>query len=68
MKLQDKKALREKSVADLTKEVDALRKELTVTMMQFRVGKLAKVSLLRVLRQKIAIIQTLIGEKNTANI
>ena len=66
MKLNDKKVLREKSVVDLRKQVDALRKEMTVSKMQFGVGKLAKVHLLKNLRVQIAIAQTIISEKEKA--
>lgn len=66
MKLNDKKVLREKSVSDLRKQIESLKKELMVSKMQFAVGKLAKVHLLKNLRTQIAIAQTIIVEKEKA--
>lgn len=66
MKLNDKKVLREKSVIDLRKQIEAQRKEMMVSKMQFSVGKLAKVHLLKSLRVQIAIAQTIITEKEKA--
>ncbi|MEP7167614.1 MAG: 50S ribosomal protein L29 [Candidatus Woesebacteria bacterium] len=66
MKINDKKVLREKSVIDLQKQVDALRKEMTVSKLQFGVGKLAKVHMLKNLRVHIAIAKTIISEKERA--
>ena len=66
MKTKDIKVLREKSVVDLRKQIDAQRKEMTVSKMQFSVGKLAKVHLLKNLRVQIAIAQTIISEKERA--
>lgn len=63
MKLNDKKTLREKSVIDLRKHVEALRKEMMISKMQHSVGKLTKPHLIKKLRVEVAIAQTIIGEK-----
>jgi ribosomal protein L29 len=64
MKINDKKILREKSVADLLKQIESLKKELSVVRMQFAVGKLKDVKLMSKLREKIAIAKTVIEEKS----
>ena len=67
MKMNDKKTLREKTAADLHTQMESLRKELAVTKMQFGVGKLGKTHLFKHIRLQIAVIQTILTEKeNTA--
>lgn len=65
MKLNDKKALREKSTIDLRKQVDGLKKEYAVAKMQFKVGKLPNPKLLATLKNKMAVILTIVQEKET---
>ncbi len=65
MKLNDKKALREKSTIDLRKQVDVLKKEYAVAKMQFKVGKLPNPKLLATLKNKMAVILTIVQEKET---
>lgn len=65
MKLNDKKTLREKTVIDLRKEVNAMKKEYAVAKMQFKVGKLPNPKLLSKLRNKMAVSLTVIQEKET---
>ncbi len=63
MKLNDKKAIREKSVGDLQKEISALKKEYVVAKMQFKVGKLSNPKLLSSIKRKVALISTVVTEK-----
>lgn len=63
MKLHDKKAIQEQSAIELRKQVLALKKEFAVAKMQFKVGKLPNPKLLSTLRKKIALMLTVVTEK-----
>ena len=67
MKRTEKKALQEKSIADLGKQLDSLTKQLSVARMQFAVGKLKNVKLMKALRLKIALIKTYSTQKSMMN-
>lgn len=67
MKRNDKKALQEMDILALQKRGEELRKEFAVSKMQFRVGKLKNVRLLSVLRHKLAVVETLLTQKEKVN-
>lgn len=66
MKKNERTTLRTKSVADRAKIVADAQKELSVIRMQFAVGKVKNVKLMKSLRLKIAVAKTLDSEVQRA--
>ncbi len=65
MKRNDIKALHEKTVAELDKELAKLNHELANMRLQKKVGKLSSVSKLKNLSDDIARIKTIVTEKKS---
>lgn len=66
MKKQAREQLRSEDAVALKNQVTALKREYTVTLMQLRVGRLKDTRLPKKIRQKIAIINTIVAEKEQA--
>ncbi len=65
--MNDKKALRDLDVQALQEKVNSLQKEYAVSKMQFRVGRLKNVKLLTTLHKNLAVVKTIISEKQKVN-
>lgn len=66
MKANDKKTIREKTIADLRKQLVSLKKEYGVAMIHKAVGKLKNVRSLSTMRDTQAFVLTVIKEKEKA--
>lgn len=67
IKKQDKQKLHDSSVEDLHKKIESLQKELVLTKNQLALGKLSNLKQGKKLRAEIAVIKTIIREKELAN-